>query len=159
MKTETDESGTISYKTAHNGDSVDHDSPSTTYPVQLITPDVASLVASDTASFKHRETELRSIEQRFGKSDRRQDHNLPATSRFHEEFDYPRISTSTRRPLFYKLRLHPMVKGRNGHKKESSRRVKSEGHILQDSLSSQPQETVNGSRINATQSSISLDQG
>lgn len=138
---------------------IGHGTPSATYPVQLITPDADSLVASDTASFRHRETELISIEQRFGKFDRRQDRNLPAISRFREEFDEPQIPAGARRPLFHKLRLHPMVKGRNGQENEPSRRVRSEGGVLQDSLSSQPQGTVNGSRVDATQSSVSLDEG
>ncbi|OTA95199.1 hypothetical protein M434DRAFT_29240 [Hypoxylon sp. CO27-5] len=57
-------------------------------------------VLSDTASFKQREEELKSIEQRFGQVRR---DTTPIASKFREEFDEPATPSNTKNSIFAKL--------------------------------------------------------
>lgn len=65
-----------------------------TRQLQRPTAETNSAAVSDTASFRQRETELKSIEKRFGRTHPRRDTTAPMVSKFREEFSEPRTRTS-----------------------------------------------------------------
>lgn len=153
-RTETEKSGVSSYKTAPTGLPVPHIVP-TIHSAQGPGIEADSLVISDTGSFKQRENELRSVEQRFGPTYRRQNRTLPTSSRFREEFDEPQATQEVKPSLFSKLRLPPM--GRERRARESLGKGKSEGEIIKDSLLRKPHELVNRTLVTTRKSPEGCD--
>ncbi|KAI0098575.1 hypothetical protein F4776DRAFT_658410 [Hypoxylon sp. NC0597] len=92
--TDAEKSDNSSYKTAPNEASA-WDITMYRQPAEA-----DSAVFSDTASFKQREEELKSIEQRFGHVRR---NTTPIASKFKEEFDEPATPTNTKNSIFAKL--------------------------------------------------------
>ncbi|KAI1457845.1 hypothetical protein F4805DRAFT_457288 [Annulohypoxylon moriforme] len=104
--TDAEKSDDSSYKTAPNAASaLDITLPE---PQQLGRPaaDASSLAVSDTASFKQREAELKSIEQRFAQVHLRRDNAAsPIISKFREEFNEPRTSLLSKSSIFARFHL------------------------------------------------------
>ncbi|KAH9893845.1 hypothetical protein F4778DRAFT_784333 [Xylariomycetidae sp. FL2044] len=89
-------SETSSYKTAFT-DAAHQDTPIVKPKPRISAPsadDVSSVAISETPSFKQREAELKSIEQRFANSRIGRENSSPAVSKFHEHFDEPRTSSA-----------------------------------------------------------------
>ncbi|KAI0006696.1 hypothetical protein F4779DRAFT_644031 [Xylariaceae sp. FL0662B] len=103
--TEVEKSDGSSYKTAPNEISTSESAMPFVQDAQRPTIETASGVLSETASFKQREEELRSIEKRFGQVHVHRNPYIPVVSRFHEEFNEARGSGSVRQSLFTKLHL------------------------------------------------------
>ncbi|XDG03686.1 hypothetical protein ABKA04_003301 [Annulohypoxylon sp. FPYF3050] len=105
--TDADKSDDSSYKTAPNAASaLDITIPENQQQVGRPTADRSSLAVSDTASFKQREAELKSIEQRFAQVHTRRDTAAsPITSKFREEFHEPRTSILRKNSIFGKFHL------------------------------------------------------
>ncbi|KAI0025927.1 hypothetical protein F4780DRAFT_236056 [Xylariomycetidae sp. FL0641] len=100
----TDDSNGSSYKTAPNGLLSSNWTINRSQPSRQPT-DNCSVAASDTASFRQREAELKSIEKRFGSTTSRRDPSASAVSKFREEFDNTRQATHSRNSLLTKLHL------------------------------------------------------
>ncbi|KAI1802588.1 hypothetical protein F4811DRAFT_563125 [Daldinia bambusicola] len=92
--TDVEKSDVSSYKTALNDASTSDINMQGTRQLQRPTADINSAVVSDTASFRQRETELQSIEKRFGRTNLRRDTITPMASKFREEFNEPRTRAS-----------------------------------------------------------------
>ncbi|KAI1659131.1 hypothetical protein F4813DRAFT_387841 [Daldinia decipiens] len=92
--TDAEKSDVSSYKTAPNNASALDVAIQGTRQIQRPTAETNSAAVSDTASFRQRETELRSIEKRFGRTHPRRDTTAPMVSKFREEFSEPRTRTS-----------------------------------------------------------------
>ncbi|KAI8960685.1 hypothetical protein F5Y11DRAFT_367312 [Daldinia sp. FL1419] len=88
--TDIEKSDVSSYKTAPNDasalDVTTHEDRKPQRPM--------AQTNSDTASFRQRETELKSIEKRFGRTYLRRNNVTPMVSKFREEFNEPRSRTS-----------------------------------------------------------------
>ncbi|XXG97335.1 methionine-synthesizing 5- methyltetrahydropteroyltriglutamate--homocysteine methyltransferase [Hypoxylon texense] len=102
---EKSRSDVSSYKTAHNEASASDITPSEIRTQQHPIDETGSTAVSDTASFKHREAELKSIEKRFGHSQARRDITTPVVSKFREEFTEFRVSATTKNSIFTKFHL------------------------------------------------------
>ncbi|CAJ2511288.1 Uu.00g069130.m01.CDS01 [Anthostomella pinea] len=104
-KKDGEKSETSSYKTAStvlpSSDWALEDIPAS----RRATAGAISVAASETASFRHREAELKSIEQRFGSGNIRRNNSIQAVSRFQEDFDQPRPSRSSRHSIMAKFHL------------------------------------------------------
>ncbi|KAI0130960.1 hypothetical protein F4814DRAFT_456921 [Daldinia grandis] len=92
--TDAEKSDVSSYKTAPNNASALDVTMQGTRHLQRPTTEINSAAVSDTASFRQRETELKSIEKRFGRTHPRGDTTAPMASKFREEFSEPRTRTS-----------------------------------------------------------------
>ncbi|KAI1644116.1 uncharacterized protein F4817DRAFT_367840 [Daldinia loculata] len=92
--TDAEKSDVSSYKTAPNNASALDVTMQGTRQLQRPTAETNSAAVSDTASFRQRETELKSIEKRFGRTHPRRDITAPMVSKFREEFSEPRTRTS-----------------------------------------------------------------
>ncbi|KAI1372268.1 hypothetical protein F4677DRAFT_463419 [Hypoxylon crocopeplum] len=103
--TDADKSEASSYKTAQNEASTVDVTMYEVHHLRAVTVETGSVAISDTASFKQREAELKSIEKRFGRVHLRRDTATPIVSKFREEFNEPRASIISRRSLFAKLHL------------------------------------------------------
>ncbi|KAI1389039.1 uncharacterized protein F4822DRAFT_267751 [Hypoxylon trugodes] len=104
--TEAGKSDISSYKTAPNNNSVlDLTGLCEVRQPRRPAAETNSMVVSDTASFREREEELKSVEKRFTQAQPRRDVATPIVSKFKEEFDKPRASMITKTSLFSKLRL------------------------------------------------------
>lgn len=121
---EKSKSDVSSYKTAHNEASALDLALSEIQTQQHPIDEAGSMALSDTASFKHREAELKSIAKRFGHSQSRRDITTPIVSKFREEFIEPRTSVTTKHSIFAKFHLqipkrakHP---GKDTHTKSRS---------------------------------------
>ncbi len=125
--------------------------------LQNDTVETESSVVSEPASFKQREDELRSIEQRFGQNYHRRDSTLPAKSRFREEFDDLRAPAGARLSLFLKLRLPQMRREKN--MVGFPRKAKSDGEIIKGSLIGEPEELVYEKCVAAEQSPSPFNEG
>ncbi|KAI0384820.1 hypothetical protein F5Y04DRAFT_277553 [Hypomontagnella monticulosa] len=118
--TDAEKSDASSYKTAPNEASTLNLATRETQQLRPPTMDTSSLVISDTASFKQREAELKSIEKRFGRIHLRRDTVTPITSKFREEFNEPKTSSTTRNSIF--ARLHFPIPRRAKHLAKDTRR-------------------------------------
>lgn len=107
--TDAEKSDSSSYKTAPNAVSTLDIPQCEIRQWRHPTRDTGSMAASDTASFRQREAELKSIEQRFGQIQPRRNVTSPVVSKFREEFNEPRPPITTKNSLFAKLHL-PMSK-------------------------------------------------
>ncbi|OTA58026.1 hypothetical protein K449DRAFT_437048 [Hypoxylon sp. EC38] len=92
--TDAEKSDISSYKTAPN------EASALDITIYRQPAEANSGVFSDTASFKQREEELKSIEQRFGQARR---DTTPIASKFREEFDEPATPSNTKNSIFAKL--------------------------------------------------------
>ncbi|KAI0853882.1 hypothetical protein F5Y00DRAFT_269242 [Daldinia vernicosa] len=92
--TDAEKSDVSSYKTAPDNASALDVTMQGMRQLQRPTAETNSAAVSDTASFRQRETELRSIEKRFGRTHPRRDITAPMASKFREEFSEPRTRTS-----------------------------------------------------------------
>ncbi|KAI1471082.1 uncharacterized protein F4812DRAFT_467296 [Daldinia caldariorum] len=92
--TDAEKSEVSSYKTAPNDASTVEINMPGAQQLQRPTADINSAAVSDTASFRQRESELKSIEKRFGRTNLRRDTITPMASKFREEFNEPRTRTS-----------------------------------------------------------------
>ncbi|KAI1635488.1 hypothetical protein F4809DRAFT_664190 [Biscogniauxia mediterranea] len=103
MPKDIERSDSSSYKTAPNKaptpDSGIIHEPSPKRP----TADTISITLSDTASFRQREAELRSIEKRFGLASLHRAPSFPVSSKFREEFDQARNSARGRHSFLTRL--------------------------------------------------------
>ncbi|KAI0830420.1 hypothetical protein F5Y06DRAFT_290648 [Hypoxylon sp. FL0890] len=88
--------------------------------------EAGSEVFSDTASFKQREEELKSIERRFGQVRRV---TTPITSKFKEEFDEPAAPSNTKNSIFAKLQFTIPKRAKQAPKKPED---------VESAISSQP---------------------
>ncbi|KAI0884985.1 uncharacterized protein GGS22DRAFT_179625 [Annulohypoxylon maeteangense] len=105
-KTDAEKSDDSSYKTAPNAASALDITMHETQQLGRPTADSSSLAVSDTASFKQREAELKSVEQRFTQVHLRRDNAAsPIISKFREEFNEPRTSLLSRNSIFAKFHL------------------------------------------------------
>ncbi|RYO95794.1 hypothetical protein DL765_011756 [Monosporascus sp. GIB2] len=154
-RTETDESGVSSYKTAQNALPARHVGAPNVHPSQQHTAQTYSQALSDTSSFKQREEELRSVKQRFGQSQFGRGRNLPAVSKFREEFDDSRVPIGAKVSILSKLHLHPVRKAR--YARDLPRMVESDGEIFQNPSALQPQQTAVAMPMGARKRSISFD--
>ncbi|KAI1753822.1 hypothetical protein F4782DRAFT_545607 [Xylaria castorea] len=103
--TASDSSDISSYRTALNKTpSVDHPKPRLDVS-QLPTAEALPNNASETASFRRREEELKSIKKRFGLTPARLSHMAPVRSKFREEFEDPKSSNSGKSSILSKLHL------------------------------------------------------
>ncbi|KAI0910999.1 hypothetical protein F4823DRAFT_623811 [Ustulina deusta] len=103
--TASDNSDISSYRTALNKTPPsDHAKPKPDVS-QLPTAEVLSINASETASFRQREEELKSIKKRFGLTPARRYPTTSVRSKFREEFEDPKGSSSTRSSILSKLHL------------------------------------------------------
>ncbi|KAI1780856.1 hypothetical protein F4818DRAFT_451155 [Hypoxylon cercidicola] len=102
---EKSKSDVSSYKTAHNEASALDITLSKVRSEQHQIDEIGSIVFSDTASFKHREAELKSVEKRFGHFQSRRDITIPIVSKFREEFTEPQASAATKVSIFAKFHL------------------------------------------------------
>ncbi|KAK6955924.1 hypothetical protein Daesc_003571 [Daldinia eschscholtzii] len=92
--TDVEKSDVSSYKTAPNNASTLDVTMHGVREPQHPTVETDSAAVSDTASFRQRETELRSIEKRFSRAHIRHETINPMVSKFREEFNEPRAKTS-----------------------------------------------------------------
>ncbi|KAI1090113.1 hypothetical protein F5B19DRAFT_504172 [Rostrohypoxylon terebratum] len=113
--TDADKSDNSSYKTAPNaGSALDITMPENQQQIGRLIAGGSSLAVSDTASFKQREAELKSIEQRFAQVHTRRDTTAsPITSKFREEFHEPRTSILRKNSIFGKFHLPRPKKAKN----------------------------------------------
>ncbi|KAI0187236.1 hypothetical protein EV127DRAFT_344916, partial [Xylaria flabelliformis] len=103
--TASDSSDISSYRTALNQTpSLDHPKPKPDVS-QLPMAEALSNNASETASFKQREEELKSIEKRFGLTPARLSPMGPVRSKFREEFEDPKSLISGKGSILSKLHL------------------------------------------------------
>ncbi|KAI0541712.1 hypothetical protein GGR58DRAFT_528792 [Xylaria digitata] len=103
--TTSDNSDISSYQTALNKTpSLDH-AKSSPEVSQFPAAEALSINASETASFRQREEELKSIEKRFGLTPARQYPMAPVRSRFREEFEDPKGLNNGRSSILSKLYL------------------------------------------------------
>ncbi|KAI0485490.1 hypothetical protein F4859DRAFT_528475 [Xylaria cf. heliscus] len=101
----SDNSDISSYRTALNKTpSSDHAKPKIEAS-QFSTAKTLSTNASETASFRQREEELKSIKKRFGLTPARLSPMVPVHSKFREEFEDPKGSNSGKGSIFSKLHL------------------------------------------------------
>ncbi|KAI1214469.1 uncharacterized protein F4807DRAFT_468347 [Annulohypoxylon truncatum] len=104
--TDAEKSDVSSYKTAPNAASALDITMPETQQLGGPTADTSSLAVSDTASFKQREAELKSIEQRFTQVHLRRDNAAsPIISKFREEFNEPRTSILSKNSILAKFHL------------------------------------------------------
>ncbi|KAI0401369.1 hypothetical protein F4802DRAFT_429510 [Xylaria palmicola] len=98
-----DNSENSSYQTAPNKTpSLAHTSPNLG-PSQCPTAGALSTNTSETASYKQREEELKSIEKRFGLAPARRYPMAPIRSKFREEFEEPKSSSNSKLSIFSRL--------------------------------------------------------
>ncbi|KAI1076406.1 hypothetical protein F5B20DRAFT_324517 [Whalleya microplaca] len=116
---EAEKSDVSSYKTAPNDISTPDLVVSDAQQLRRPMVETTAMGISETASFKQREEELRSIEKRFGQVHARREPSIPIASRFHEEFDEARASRSGRQSLFAKLHLPLTRKAKHSMKDEA----------------------------------------
>ncbi|KAI1135386.1 hypothetical protein F5Y05DRAFT_421529 [Hypoxylon sp. FL0543] len=128
--TDTEKSDISSYKTAPN------EASALNITMYNQPEEADSAVFSDTASFKQREEELKSIEQRFGQVRRV---TTPIASKFREEFDEPGTSTNTKNSIFAKLHF-PMPK----RAKQSTKEVHKCSTYVKCSTAESPATDVRG---------------
>ncbi|KAI1740643.1 hypothetical protein F4680DRAFT_465256 [Xylaria scruposa] len=103
--TASDSSDISSYRTALNKTpSLDHPKPKPDAS-QLPTAEALSNNASETASFRQREEELKSIQKRFGLTPARLPPMTPVRSKFREEFEDPKSLNSGKSSILSKLHL------------------------------------------------------
>ncbi|KAL7624171.1 hypothetical protein AAE478_005728 [Parahypoxylon ruwenzoriense] len=110
--TDTGRSDASSYKTAPNEMSAPGITMHEVWHARRPTMETCSVAVSDTASFRQREAELRSIEKRFGQAELRRGAATPMVSKFREEFNEPRSSLTTRQSLLARLHLTIPKRGR-----------------------------------------------
>lgn len=103
--TTSDDSGLSSYQTALNKISSLDYAKCRPEASQCPTAEALSINASETASFRQREEELKSIKKRFGLTPARRYPMAPVRSRFREEFEDPKGSSSGRGSILSKLYL------------------------------------------------------
>ncbi|KAI2467279.1 hypothetical protein F4781DRAFT_315730 [Annulohypoxylon bovei var. microspora] len=104
--TDAEKSDNSSYKTAPNAASALDITMCEVQQLGRPAAETSSLAVSDTASFKQREAELKSIEQRFGQIHlRRENAASPIISKFREEFNEPKTSVLTKNSIFAKFHL------------------------------------------------------
>ncbi|OTB01054.1 hypothetical protein M426DRAFT_14908 [Hypoxylon sp. CI-4A] len=103
--TVAEKSDNSSYKTAPNEASTLDITTSQLRHLRRPTVETCSVAISDTPSFKHRESELKSIEKRFGQVLARRDNTSPMTSRFKEEFNEARTTAIAKNSILAKLHL------------------------------------------------------
>ncbi|KAI1822373.1 hypothetical protein F4861DRAFT_393418 [Xylaria intraflava] len=120
--TASDKSGTSSYRTALNK------TPSSDHPkiklegTQLPMAEVVSINASETASYRQREEELKSVKKRFGLTPARRHPIIPVRSKFREEFEDLKGSSGTRGSILSKIYLAlPRKIRRSSSQTESSK--------------------------------------
>ncbi|TGJ87313.1 hypothetical protein E0Z10_g1426 [Xylaria hypoxylon] len=103
--TASDNSDVSSYRTALNKTpSSDHAKPNLDV-LQYPTAEALSINASETASFRQREEELKSINKRFCLTPARQYPVTPMRSKFREEFEDPKCSNNGKSSILSKLYL------------------------------------------------------
>ncbi|GAP91014.1 hypothetical protein SAMD00023353_5400360 [Rosellinia necatrix] len=110
--TTTDDSGISSYYTAPNTKPLPDRGNYKAEVSQSPISETISINASETASFRQREEELKSIEKRFGLTPARRYLTAPVISKFREEFEGPRLSSSRRSSILSKLHLTLPKRGR-----------------------------------------------
>ncbi|KAI1767083.1 hypothetical protein GGR53DRAFT_463827 [Hypoxylon sp. FL1150] len=110
---EKSRSDVSSYKTAHNEASALDLIQREVYTPQHPIDEAGPAAFSDTASFKHRETELESIAKRFGHFQSRRNITTPIVSKFQEEFIESRASASTKHSIFAKLHLQMLKRSKH----------------------------------------------
>ncbi|KAI1106493.1 hypothetical protein F4804DRAFT_348127 [Jackrogersella minutella] len=103
--TDAEKSDISSYKTAPNDASALDVTMCDGQDPRTQVGEDSSVAVSDTASFKQREAELKSIEKRFTQVHHRRDITTPTSSKFREEFNEPRTSIITKSSIFAKLHL------------------------------------------------------
>lgn len=103
--TTSDNSDLSSYRTALNKTSSSDNAKSRPEASQVPTAEVLSINASETASFRQREEELKSIKKRFCLTPARRYPMAPVRSKFREEFDDPKGSSSGKSSILSKLYL------------------------------------------------------
>lgn len=104
--TTSDSSDPSSYRTAVNKiSSSDHANSRPEASQVLTAAEILSINASETASFRQREEELKSIKKRFGLTPARQYPIAPVRSKFREEFEDPKGSSSGKSSILSKLYL------------------------------------------------------
>ncbi|KAI8949491.1 hypothetical protein F4801DRAFT_603181 [Xylaria longipes] len=103
--TASDNSDISSYRTALNKTpSLDH-AKSKPEVSQFPTVKALSINASETASFRQREEELKSVKKRFGLTPARLSPRAPVRSKFREEFEDPKGLNSRKSSILSKLHL------------------------------------------------------
>ncbi|KAI1438686.1 hypothetical protein GGR50DRAFT_639271 [Xylaria sp. CBS 124048] len=104
--TASQQSGTSSYRTAPNkAPSSDTHQKAKLEASQLPMAEVRSINASETASFRQREEELKSVKKRFGLTPSHRYPMTPVRSKFREEFDELKGSSTARSSILSKLYL------------------------------------------------------
>ncbi|KAI2632199.1 hypothetical protein GGR54DRAFT_634964 [Hypoxylon sp. NC1633] len=103
--TDAEKSDSSSYKTAPNNASTLDITVCEVQHLRHPTTEANSVIISDTASFKQREAELKSIEKRFGQAHLRRDTATPIVSKFREEFNEQRTSIISKHSLLARLHL------------------------------------------------------
>ncbi|KAI1108769.1 hypothetical protein F5Y14DRAFT_60949 [Nemania sp. NC0429] len=104
-KMTSDNSDLSSYRTALNKTSSSDYAKSRPEASQVLMAEVSSMNASETASFRQREEELKSIKKRFGLITARQYPVTPVRSKFREEFEDPKGSSSGKSSILSKFYL------------------------------------------------------
>ncbi|KAI0203122.1 hypothetical protein F4808DRAFT_52827 [Astrocystis sublimbata] len=130
----TNESSDISsYQTAFGGTPSLRHSRSKPDTSQLSLAEVLSSNVSETASFRQREEELKSIKKRFGLTPSRISPKTPVRSRFREEFDDPKALISGKGSIFSKLYLALPRRSRasSSHTEANRSRSDAESHLTE----------------------------
>ncbi|KAF7553802.1 hypothetical protein G7046_g7001 [Stylonectria norvegica] len=87
------------------------------HPTQIVF-DAASMSQCETDSFLQRESELQTIEKRFGEALSRKKPPLPMTSRFREEFNGPPLSQSAHTSFMSKFNLNIPKRFKSGSRSQ-----------------------------------------
>ncbi|KAI1354208.1 hypothetical protein F5Y01DRAFT_25057 [Xylaria sp. FL0043] len=103
--TASDNSDISSYRTALNKTPSSDHAKLKQAVAKCPAAEVLSINASETASFRQREEELKSIKKRFGLTPARRHPRTPVYSKFREEFEDPKVLSSGRNSIFSKLYL------------------------------------------------------
>ncbi|KAI1297355.1 hypothetical protein F5Y03DRAFT_409809, partial [Xylaria venustula] len=101
----SDNSDISSYRTALNKTPSSDQAKPRQGVSQLPTAEALSINASETASFRQREEELKSIKKRFGLTSACRYPKTPVQSKFREEFGDPKASSSSRTSILSRLYL------------------------------------------------------
>ncbi|KAI0973075.1 hypothetical protein F4678DRAFT_459929 [Xylaria arbuscula] len=101
----SDNSDISSYRTALNKTPLSDHTKLRQEVSQLPTAEAISISASETASFRQREEELKSIKKRFGLTPACRYPKTPVYSKFREEFGDPKAASSSRTSILSKLHL------------------------------------------------------
>ncbi|KAI0809311.1 hypothetical protein GGR55DRAFT_696131 [Xylaria sp. FL0064] len=103
--TASDNSDISSYRTALNKTPSSDHAKLKQAAAKFTAAEILSVNASETASFRQREEELKSIKKRFGLTPARRHPRTPVYSKFREEFEDPKVSSSGRNSIFSRLYL------------------------------------------------------